>query len=81
LFKCRRRGRSEDIAAIHHAVIACTDQLMKVATTKEPTARGKGVMCADMEAAGLLEQAEYFSCFGLRSEMLLDVLFSLEEGS
>jgi hypothetical protein len=34
---------------------------MKVATTKEPTARGKGVMCADMEAAGLLEQGEYFS--------------------
>jgi hypothetical protein len=48
---------------------------MKVATTKEPTARGKGVMCADMEAAGLLEQGEYFSCFGLRSGDDDDALF------
>jgi hypothetical protein len=53
---------------------------MEVARTEELAAQKKSMMCADMEAAGLLEQGEYFSSFGLRSEMLLDVLFPLEEG-
>ncbi|KAI4723935.1 hypothetical protein E4T49_08334 [Aureobasidium sp. EXF-10728] len=52
----QRRGREEDENSpiIHYGVIACGNQLMKDATRRDALAKEKGILCFEMEAAGLM---------------------------
>jgi nucleoside phosphorylase len=59
----RDREQDEDNPAIHHGVIASASQLMKDATIRDTIAKEKGVMCFEMEAAGLMN---HFPCLVVR---------------
>jgi nucleoside phosphorylase len=59
----RDREKDEDNPAIHHGVIASANQLMKDATIRDTIAKEKGVMCFEMEAAGLMN---HFPCLVVR---------------
>ncbi|KAF5661645.1 hypothetical protein FCIRC_11765 [Fusarium circinatum] len=57
------RGDYEDDPMIHHGLIASSDQLMKNATIRDRLAREDGVLCFEMEAAGLMN---HFPCLIIR---------------
>ncbi|KAL8365007.1 hypothetical protein RB595_004020 [Gaeumannomyces hyphopodioides] len=57
-----RRGEDEDDPAIHYGLIASADQLMKDAQIRDKLA-GEGVLCFEMEAAGLMN---HFPCLVIR---------------
>jgi nucleoside phosphorylase len=59
----RDREQHEDNPAIHYGVIASANQLMKDATIRDTIAKEKGVMCFEMEAAGLMN---HFQCLVVR---------------
>lgn len=50
------RANDEDDPAVHYGTIASANQLMKDATTRDKLAASKGVLCFEMEAAGLMNQ-------------------------
>ncbi|KAG9757778.1 purine and uridine phosphorylase, partial [Aureobasidium melanogenum] len=50
----RARTQKEDNPAIHHGVIASGNWLMKDASVRDTFASEKGIMCFEMEAAGLM---------------------------
>ncbi|KAL7755413.1 hypothetical protein ACKLNR_014511 [Fusarium oxysporum f. sp. zingiberi] len=60
-----RPGRTEyeDNPAIHYGLIASSNRLMKDALTRDALAAEKGVLCFEMEAAGLMN---HFPCLVIR---------------
>ncbi|KAG9854462.1 purine and uridine phosphorylase, partial [Aureobasidium melanogenum] len=50
----RARTQKEDNPAIHHGIIASGNWLMKDASVRDTFASEKGIMCFEMEAAGLM---------------------------
>jgi nucleoside phosphorylase len=66
LSKLRRRddrAEDEDNPLIHYGLIASANQLMKDALLREKLAEDNGVLCFEMEAAGLMNQ---FPCLVIR---------------
>ncbi|KAK4062539.1 uncharacterized protein Triagg1_9909 [Trichoderma aggressivum f. europaeum] len=57
------RTEEEDNPAIHYGLIASANQLMKDAIMRDKLANEKGVLCFEMEAAGLMNQ---FPCLVIR---------------
>lgn len=57
------RTEYEDDPAIHYGPIASSNQLMKDALTRDALAAKKGVLCFEMEAAGLMN---HFPCLVIR---------------
>lgn len=49
--------------AIHYGLIASADQVMKDAHTRDKLAKEQGILCFEMEAAGLMDR---FSCVVIR---------------
>jgi nucleoside phosphorylase len=58
-----QRGKDEDDPAIHYGLIASANQLMKDAQIRDQLAAEKGVLCFEMEAAGLVN---HFPCLVIR---------------
>ena len=63
LVERRKRTAKEDSPAIHHGIIASSNSLMKDALIRDTIANEKGVMCFEMEAAGLMN---HFPCLVVR---------------
>lgn len=57
------RTEEEDDPAIHYGLIASANQLMKDALVRDQLTSEKGVLCFEMEAAGLMNQ---FPCLVIR---------------
>uniref|UniRef100_A0A0B7JWZ5 NACHT domain-containing protein n=1 Tax=Bionectria ochroleuca TaxID=29856 RepID=A0A0B7JWZ5_BIOOC len=57
------RGDEDDNPAIHYGLIASANQLMKDAHLRDKLAAEKGVLCFEMEAAGLMN---HFPCLVIR---------------
>ncbi|CAG7554296.1 unnamed protein product [Fusarium equiseti] len=57
------RGEEDDNPAIHYGLIASANQLMKDALIRDKLATEKGVLCFEMEAAGLMN---HFPCLVVR---------------
>ncbi|KAH7111518.1 hypothetical protein B0J13DRAFT_461972, partial [Dactylonectria estremocensis] len=57
------RTEHEDNPAIHYGLIASANQLMKDALVRDRLATEKGVLCFEMEAAGLMN---HFPCLVIR---------------
>ncbi|KAH7187396.1 hypothetical protein DER44DRAFT_130688 [Fusarium oxysporum] len=57
------RKEYEDNPAIHYGLIASSNRLMKDAPTRDTLAAKKGVLCFEMEAAGLMN---HFPCLVIR---------------
>jgi nucleoside phosphorylase len=61
---CRtERAEEDDNPAIHYGLIASANQLMKDAQVRDTLAAEKGVLCFEMEAAGLMN---HFPCLVIR---------------
>lgn len=58
-----QREADEDDPAIHYGAIASANQVMKDAYLRDDLARKKGILCFEMEAAGLMNQ---FPCLVVR---------------
>jgi nucleoside phosphorylase len=59
----RERTADEDDPTIHYGLIASANQLMKDASVRDRFAAEKGVLCFEMEAAGLVN---HFPCLVIR---------------
>ncbi|KAK1242827.1 hypothetical protein MKX08_005639, partial [Trichoderma sp. CBMAI-0020] len=57
------RDEEDDYPAIHYGLIASANQVMKDAITRDKLAAEKGVLCFEMEAAGLMN---HFPCIVIR---------------
>ncbi|EXA38333.1 hypothetical protein FOVG_10280 [Fusarium oxysporum f. sp. pisi HDV247] len=57
------RDDDDDDPMIHYGLIASSDRLMKDATIRDKLAREEGVLCFEMEAAGLMN---HFLCLIIR---------------
>ncbi|KAF4432981.1 Kinesin light chain [Colletotrichum fructicola] len=57
------RGEDEDSPAIHHGLIASANQVMKNAEIRDKLSAERGVLCFEMEAAGLMN---HFPCLVIR---------------
>ncbi|THZ76160.1 hypothetical protein D6C85_02431 [Aureobasidium pullulans] len=60
--RCKAEDR-EDNPTIHYGTIASANQLMKDATTRDALAKEQGILCFEMEAAGLMN---HFPCLVVR---------------
>jgi nucleoside phosphorylase len=58
-----RRTEEEDNPAIHHGLVASADKLMKDASIRDKLAAEYGILCFEMEAAGLMN---HFPCLIIR---------------
>ncbi|QBZ57636.1 hypothetical protein PoMZ_02569 [Pyricularia oryzae] len=56
LLVARKERDEDDDLTIHYGIIASGNQLMKDANTRDKLAGEKGVLCFEMEAAGLVNQ-------------------------
>lgn len=63
LISRRERDKDEDNPAIHYGLIASANQVMKDALIRDKLIAEKGVLCFEMEAAGLMNQ---FPCLVIR---------------
>ncbi|KAG9526562.1 Pfs, NACHT and ankyrin domain protein, partial [Aureobasidium melanogenum] len=59
----RARIQRKDNPAIHHGIVASGNLLMKDASLRDTYANEKGIMCFEMEAAGLMN---HLSCLVIR---------------
>ncbi|KAJ5299516.1 hypothetical protein N7476_011073 [Penicillium atrosanguineum] len=57
------RAEDEDSSAVHYGLIASSNQLIKDASVRDRLAAEKGVLCFEMEAAGLMNN---FPCLVIR---------------
>ena len=64
---CHRneRGEDEDSPAIHYGLIASANQLMKDAIVRDALAEEVGILCFEMEAAGLMNQFPFLVVRGI----------------
>lgn len=58
-----KRGADDDDLAIHYGLIASANQLMKDANIRDELSKKHGVLCFEMEAAGLMN---HFPCLVVR---------------
>ena len=63
LVQRNKRATDEDDPVIHYGLIASADRLMKDAQIRDTLAREEGVLCFEMEAAGLMDN---FPCVVIR---------------
>lgn len=63
LVQRRERDEDDDNPAIHHGLIASANTLMKDAETRNSLSKRHGVLCFEMEAAGLMN---HFPCLVIR---------------
>lgn len=63
LMRRNKRAEGEDNPAIHYGLIASANQLMKDASLRDKLAEENGVLCFEMEAAGLMN---HFPCLVIR---------------
>ncbi|THW05949.1 hypothetical protein D6D24_10092 [Aureobasidium pullulans] len=63
LIERHQRKDDEDDPAVHYGVIASANQVMKDACVRDDLARSKGILCFEMEAAGMMNQ---FPCLVVR---------------
>jgi nucleoside phosphorylase len=63
LIERQERAEHEDNPAIHYGLVASANQLMKDAVIRDRLAAEKGVLCFEMEAAGLMN---HFPCLVIR---------------
>ncbi|KAF2135962.1 uncharacterized protein K452DRAFT_322729 [Aplosporella prunicola CBS 121167] len=63
LVRRHERTEDEDNTAIHYGLIASANSLMKDAVTRDKLAGKQGVLCFEMEAAGLMN---HFPCLVIR---------------
>ncbi|KAJ1328888.1 ankyrin repeat domain-containing protein 50 [Microdochium nivale] len=61
----RERTENEDNPSIHYGLIASANQLMKDALLRDKFANEKGVLCFEMEAAGLMNQFPFLVIRGI----------------
>ncbi|KAJ3537192.1 hypothetical protein NM208_g6417 [Fusarium decemcellulare] len=59
----KERDEDENDPAVHFGLIASANQVMKDATARDKMAASKGVLCFEMEAAGLMN---HFPCVVIR---------------
>lgn len=59
----RQRVQTDDNPAIHYGLIASANSLMKDATIRDRLSAEKGILCFEMEAAGLMN---HFPCLVIR---------------
>ncbi|KAJ8118893.1 hypothetical protein OPT61_g223 [Boeremia exigua] len=59
----KERDEDEDDPTIHYGLIASANQIMKNAQFRDGLAKERGVLCFEMEAAGLMNQ---FPCIAIR---------------
>lgn len=57
------RDEEDDYPAIHYGLVASANQLMKDANIRDKLAAEKGILCFEMEAAGLMN---HFPCLVIR---------------
>jgi nucleoside phosphorylase len=57
------RTKDEDNPAIHYGLIASANQLMRDASVRDRLAAEEGVLCFEMESAGLIN---HFPCLVIR---------------
>lgn len=57
------RTQDEDNPAIHYGIVASADQLMMDAVVRDKLAKKHGILCFEMEAAGLMN---HFPCLVIR---------------
>jgi nucleoside phosphorylase len=60
---CNREPRKDERPLIHYGNIASGDQVVKDAPTRDRIAREEGILCFEMEAAGLMDT---FPCMVIR---------------
>jgi nucleoside phosphorylase len=60
---CNRPARIDDHPKIHYGNIASGDQVVKDASTRDRIAKEEGILCFEMEAAGLMDT---FPCVVIR---------------
>ena len=58
-----RKPRDTDHPVIHYGIIGSANQVMKHGATREKLRREKGILCFEMEAAGLMDN---FPCLVIR---------------
>ncbi|KAH7377130.1 hypothetical protein B0T11DRAFT_27623 [Plectosphaerella cucumerina] len=58
-----QRGEDDNDPAIHYGLIASSNQILKDAQIRDQLAAEKGVLCFEMEAAGLMD---HFPCLVIR---------------
>ncbi|CAF3626493.1 hypothetical protein SNK05_007412 [Fusarium graminearum] len=59
------RGEYEDNPAVHYGLIASSNRLMKDALARDALAAEKGVLCFEMEAAGLMNHFPFLVIRGI----------------
>ncbi|EKJ76090.1 hypothetical protein FPSE_03722 [Fusarium pseudograminearum CS3096] len=59
------RGEYEDNPAVHYGLIASSNRLMKDALARDALAAKKGVLCFEMEAAGLMNHFPFLVVRGI----------------
>jgi nucleoside phosphorylase len=63
LIQRNKRTADEDDPSVYYGLIASADRLMKDAQVRDTLARDEGVLCFEMEAAGLID---HFPCVVIR---------------
>jgi nucleoside phosphorylase len=59
----QRKSRTPDIPVIHYGLIGSANQAMRHGVTREKLRQEKGILCFEMEAAGLMDN---FPCLVIR---------------
>lgn len=65
LIQRAERTVDEDDPVVHYGLIASADRLMKDANIRDKLARDEGVLCFEMEAAGLMDHFPYLVIRGI----------------
>ncbi|KAJ1323553.1 ankyrin repeat domain-containing protein 50 [Microdochium nivale] len=60
-----QRDLDDDDPMIHYGLIGCADQLMKDAIMRDKLSQEKGILCFEMEAAGLMNQVPSIAIRGI----------------
>lgn len=63
--KRHSRSKEADNPAIHYGIIASANQLMKDAVVRDTLAAEKGILCFEIEAAGLMNRFPYLVIRGI----------------
>ncbi|KAN0068953.1 hypothetical protein V8E54_013122 [Elaphomyces granulatus] len=59
----QRKSRTPDVPVIHYGLIGSANQVMRHGVTREKLRRERGILCFEMEAAGLMDN---FPCLVIR---------------
>jgi len=59
----RRKSRTPDVPVVHYGLIGSANQVMRHGVTREKLRQERGILCFEMEAAGLMDN---FPCLVIR---------------